>query len=703
MAQLQQIANRPLGASKNRGKIAPPAKDCGPVRPSKRGRWRALSLLLVYAAAAIHVAHWLATGSTLTPVEPSEAMQTLGSKALLNAGFIFFVLVIGSTLVFGRFFCGWACHVVALQDVCTWILRKLKIQVKPFRSRLLIFVPLLAAIYMFVLPTVARLVSGGSRDPLRAHFTTEDFWDRFPSWPIALLTFAVCGFLVVYLLGNKGFCTYGCPYGGIFGVVDQLTPGKIRVTDACEGCGHCTATCTSNVRVHEEVRTFGMVVDPGCMKCMDCVNVCPKDALYYGFGVPAFAKGRPRSEPRPRPFDFTWSEELGMAAIFAGSVVVLAGLYDRVPMLLALGLAGISAYVLLTAARMAYVPNLRFSRHLLRRDRKATRSGRVFVCVAALWAVFLIDAGATKWMIFEGTDAVGAGDARRGIELLTSGLRLSLLPMGRIEAGIADAHEVLGEPEQAEKHYALAVALAPRYTDGRVKLARYMAARGARIEAIDQLREAVRIDPETPQAAGDLAELLLAAGRGDEAEFVLAGLLRRRPYDTDIRLAYGVVLAHLDRIDESLVQIAQVTAARPTFADAYFKRAQILAARSRFQEALDDATRAVALVPGFVPPRMLAAQLAARLGQNELARRQLEGAVSSTPFDGKLVAIWARSVTRMGDLDRTLAAAEGVPESDLAARFKLLYLYREAGRGEDAARLAADLKARGAPLEADGS
>jgi polyferredoxin/tetratricopeptide (TPR) repeat protein len=703
MAQLQQIANRPLGAKKSRGRSAPPAKDCGPVRPSKRGRWRALSLLLVYALVALHVAHWLATGSTLTPVEPSEAMQTLGSKALLNAGFIFFVLLIGSTLVFGRFFCGWACHIVALQDLCTWILRRLKIHVKPFRSRLLIFVPLLAAIYMFVLPTVVRLMSGGSRDPLRTHFTTENFWDRFPSWPIALLTFAVCGFLVVYLLGNKGFCTYGCPYGGIFGVVDQLAPGKIRVTDACEGCGHCTATCTSNVRVHEEVRTFGMVVDPGCMKCMDCIDVCPKDALYYGFGAPSAAKGRPRSEPRPQPFDFTWPEELGMAAIFAATVIVLAGLYDRVPLLLALGLSGIGAYVLLTAARMSYVSNLRLSRHLLRREGKATRAGSVFVCAAAVWAVFLIHSGVVKWMIFEGTDAVGRGDARRGIELLTEGVELSLVPMGRIEAGIADAHEALGDHAEAEKHYARAVALAPRYADGRVKLARYMADRGARDEAIAQLQEAVRIDPETPQAAGDLAELLLAAGRGDDAARILATLLARRPYDAEIRLAYGVVLAHLDRIEESLAEIDRVTAARPGFADAFFKRAQILAARSRFQEALDAATRAAQIEPGLVPPHMLAAQLAARLGQNELSRRQLEAALASTPFDSRLVAIWARSVTRMGDLDRALAVAETAPASDLAARFKLASLYREAGRAEDAARLLADLKARGAPIEAGGS
>ena len=45
----------------------------------------------------------------------------------------------------------------------------------------------------------------------------------------------------------------------------------------------------ANVQVHAEVAAYGMVVDPGCMKHMDCISVCPNDALYFGFGKPAVA------------------------------------------------------------------------------------------------------------------------------------------------------------------------------------------------------------------------------------------------------------------------------------------------------------------------------------------------------------------------------------------------------------------------------
>jgi tetratricopeptide (TPR) repeat protein len=59
--------------------------------------------------------------------------------------------------------------------------------------------------------------------------------------------------------------------------------------------------CSSNVQVHREVRDYKMVVDAGCMKCLDCVSVCPTNALYVGFGAPAIAvRARPAEITKAR-------------------------------------------------------------------------------------------------------------------------------------------------------------------------------------------------------------------------------------------------------------------------------------------------------------------------------------------------------------------------------------------------------------------
>jgi polyferredoxin len=268
------------------------------IRKSKTSRWRALALALVNLFMVAHVIQWWLTGKTVSPIEPSESMQTIQHGAI-NAGFIFFTLAILGTMIFGRFVCGWGCHILALQDFCAWLLQKIGIKPKPFRSRLLIYVPLIAALYMFVWPTFYRLFFSPDPGPLipafSNHLITENFWGTFPPVAVAIPFLFICGFVTVYFLGMKGFCTYACPYGGFFSLADKLAPAKIRVTDACNQCGHCTATCTSNVLVHAEVKHYKMVVDPGCMKCMDCISVCPNDALYYGWGNPRLSfQGRKR-------------------------------------------------------------------------------------------------------------------------------------------------------------------------------------------------------------------------------------------------------------------------------------------------------------------------------------------------------------------------------------------------------------------------
>lgn len=280
------------------------------IRASKMGKWRALALLAVHILIGLHITHWLTTGETITPVEPSEAMA-YSRASIVNAGLIFFAAMILLTAVFGRFFCGWGCHLVALQDLCRHWLLKLGITPRPLKSRVLAWVPTLAFVYMFVWPAVYRVWLGDSLAPQGSDLVTSEFWATFPGWTMGILTLLICGFASVYFLGAKGFCTYACPYGAIFAAADRIAPMRIRVTDACEQCGHCTAVCSSNVRVHEEVRDWGMVVSPGCMKCQDCVSVCPKGALYYGAGaIPLFATRRNTPAERP-PAAVRWGDASG--------------------------------------------------------------------------------------------------------------------------------------------------------------------------------------------------------------------------------------------------------------------------------------------------------------------------------------------------------------------------------------------------------
>src|SRR5262249_54151647 len=117
------------------------------IRKSKTSRWRAAALILLNLFMIAHIIQWRVVGKTVSPIEPSEIMHTL-QKGFLNAGFIFFTLAILATLIFGRYVCGWGCHILALQDLCGWLLKKMGLHPKPFRSRLLVYVPLIGAVHV---------------------------------------------------------------------------------------------------------------------------------------------------------------------------------------------------------------------------------------------------------------------------------------------------------------------------------------------------------------------------------------------------------------------------------------------------------------------------------------------------------------------------------------------------------------------------
>ena len=373
-----------------------PAPATDAVRDSRTAWWRAGALIVLYLLMIAHIIQWRLMGETVTPIEPSESMYTLQNGAI-NAGFIFFTLAILVTLVFGRFVCGWGCHIVALQDFCGWLLKKMGLKPRPFRSRLLVFVPLIVALYMFVWPVVYRYLVKPPAEPLFPNFTnhliTSDFWATFPPVWVAIPFLFICGFMTVYFLGQKGFCTYACPYGGFFAIADKFAPGKIRVTDACNQCGHCTATCTSNVLVHAEVKQYGMVVDQGCMKCMDCVSVCPTNALYFGFGKPAIGV----KQTIAKTYSLTWPEEIFAAVVFFVSFMAVWDVYQLVAMLMALGIATVTTFLAVRTLKMFRSSDLSFYAWRLKSGNTIQIAGWAFLSFSIAWIGLNAHSGYVRW------------------------------------------------------------------------------------------------------------------------------------------------------------------------------------------------------------------------------------------------------------------------------------------------------------------
>lgn len=491
---------------------------------TKAGRWRTIVLVTVNLLMVAHLIQWLIVGMTISPVEPSEMMETL-EVGVVNAGAIFFVVAIIATAIFGRFFCGWLCHVVALQDACAVFMARIGIRPKAFRSRLLMWVPLLLGWYMFIWPTFKRLAIKpvleargidwpvwlrpvGEIHQLSQELIVRDFWATMPPWEIGVVFLIVCGFVTVYFLGAKGFCTYACPYAGFFKPIDKIAPVRIVVNDDCRQCGHCTSVCSSNVRVNEEVRDFGMVIDNGCMKTLDCVSACPNDALSIGFGGPAIfkkAKDTPAAkmaaEKRKRRYDLNLWEDVLAFGVFWFAFYGTRGLFDRVPMLMAGGLAAVVTMLVVQLWWIIKRENVRMHNFQLKKQGKIKLAGWVMGLAALFMLVGTAWSSHAKYARWRG-DLIHAG-----FDVPTNGMmRRDFMGSPEMQANAREALEWYKRGDSFDQG-GYGWKLSPDY---QVKMAYLDAVLNDPGEGLSHLREVIKNGNPTDNLiiqAGQLAEL----------------------------------------------------------------------------------------------------------------------------------------------------------------------------------------------------
>ena len=593
------------------------------IRKSKTSRWRGAALITLNLFMIAHIIQWRVMGKTVSPIEPSETMHTL-QKGFVNAGFIFFTLAILATLILGRFVCGWGCHILALQDLCGWLLKKIGLHPKPFRSRLLVYVPLIGALYMFVWPTAYRMFHNPENAPLIPEFTnhlvTTNFWQTFPSVAVAIPFLFICGFVTVYFLGQKGFCTYACPYGGFFGLADKFSPGKIRVTPACNQCGHCTATCTSNVLVHAEVKQYGMVVDPGCMKCMDCVSVCPNDALYFGFGKPTILV--PKSNAIRKSYSLTWPEEIVGALVFLGSFLAVRGVYALVPFLMALGCATVTTFLTLKFWRLLRAKELSFYRFNLKSSGTIRKAGWAFTAFACAWIGLNAHCGWVRYHEFLGNRAFQKIKLPDELALAQANPARWLSP--------ADRENILG----GKQHYQAASSVGLFVnSEALPKLAWFEYLLGDAKQSVQTLGDAAAHQSGESKALSLYyrGAILNRLGRYEEAQASLDEALVERD---------DLILARQEK-GESLWQLGRREEAISVWTDAVERNARLvlvnneLAGAKRLSGKLEEAAAHEKQADQFTPNEAFYHWVLARrlqdLGMTELADKHFQQAVQLDP------------------------------------------------------------------------
>ena len=208
-------------------------------------------------------------------IHPSPICIVAKPFLFLNAGRpvpVVFLGILASVVVLSvvgnKLFCGWACPVGAIQEVCHRIplreglKKKLPFGVtNPFRAGL------------FVVAVALALASGVS---LYDYFNPFDFL-HWGFQPLVVVVFAVT--LVAGVFIFRPFCYLVCPLGLVTWVLEHVALTKVKLDrQKCTNCDVCVklSPCPA-------VRPIlnGSVSRPDCHACGRCIEVCPEKALRF--------------------------------------------------------------------------------------------------------------------------------------------------------------------------------------------------------------------------------------------------------------------------------------------------------------------------------------------------------------------------------------------------------------------------------------
>jgi Tfp pilus assembly protein PilF len=194
---------------------------------------------------------------------------------------------------------------------------------------------------------------------------------------------------------------------------------------------------------------------------------------------------------------------------------------------------------------------------------------------------------------------------------------------------LADYYLTQMRTEEARAPVLEALRFNPDYPEAHVNLATILRRTGQMAESEREYQRAIRIQPISAAAHEGYGALLLQENRTVDAANEFARVVELQPEDADGHYNLGRVLAAIGRFDEGLEQLHEAIRLRPDYAEAHHSLAMALISRGRLNDALAEFVEEgrLLLAQGRVDEAIAVYTTALRLQPDSAeARRGLEAA-----------------------------------------------------------------------------
>jgi polyferredoxin len=170
--------------------------------------------------------------------------------------YLLWVFVLGSTVLWGRLYCGRICAFGALTQLMdTVVPKKLRVEVPLAVERRAAWIKygLLAGVMVYFIAT---------RD-VGVYRYVEPFW-MFGLFGTTAMWAGLGVLLVATVFVRNLYCRFLCPVGAMLGIISNLTVFRIKRWSECKTCKICEKTCEWGA-----IRGPKIVASE-CVRCDDC-------------------------------------------------------------------------------------------------------------------------------------------------------------------------------------------------------------------------------------------------------------------------------------------------------------------------------------------------------------------------------------------------------------------------------------------------
>ncbi len=212
--------------------------------------------------------------------DPFFMLQTIFARGSVLPTLILASLggVIVFSLIFGRAFCSWVCPFGTILDILNGITSK-KHKIPEFLEYRSLKYSVLGG--FLITAFVYGYTAFCTVCPAGVFFRYVEVATVAPVFPLMLLV-AVFVFAIFY--HGRAWCRYLCPLGAFLSLVSKFSFTKLKVdNEKCRACLLCQRTCAMDLLVVEDSiwKKKDAVPPAECIRCGDCINVCPAGAIEF--------------------------------------------------------------------------------------------------------------------------------------------------------------------------------------------------------------------------------------------------------------------------------------------------------------------------------------------------------------------------------------------------------------------------------------